>query len=383
MFIGLMGTHTEKAPYKRSSNPNAYEPMSLYLNLLSLPYTIVAEDKIATKEDQNFEFRFCTKEWADSTLARNVIAEDGTVCGKEAMFWMKVGQVLDWDEEPEFDRVTDGFRDQCQNDAQKAAFANQKRFINWGLKTLHKRIHEDELINYFEVAKHDLEDILKIFVRVNSGGTVLSKMDLLFSTIVATWEDGREKIEELLKTINKGDLFNFGNEYLMRCCLVLSDGPVVFKVNSFKSENVERIRVEWPKIAAAVMKTVELLYEFGFSGSVLTSQNATIIIAYYLYKGGDQSQQSKEGIRKYLIHALLNGIYGSAQEQVISKLQNAFRDEVPTETDGIIYLGRHRSFSFEEVLKIELPQQKSLAVTDADIERFLQSSKGPSSFFVL
>jgi uncharacterized protein with ParB-like and HNH nuclease domain len=384
MYIGLMGIHTEKARYKRSSNPNAYEKMCLYLNLLSLPYTIDEEDKIATLEDHNFEFRFWTEEGAASSVTRRAVAEDGTALGDEAMFWMKVGQVLAWDEEPETDRLIGGFRDQCRTDEQKAAMSQQQRFIKRGLDTLHKRIQEDELINYFDVAKDDLEDILKIFVRVNSGGTILSKTDLLFSTIVATWDDGREQIEKLLKTVNeKGDGFNFGNEYLMRCCLVLSDGPVIYKVKSFKSENVQRIRDEWPEIAEAVSKTVDLLVEFGFSGSVLTSQNATIIIAYYLYKGGDQGKESKESIRKYLIHALLNGIYGSSQEQLITTLRNAFREEARTEAGEIAYRGRYSSFSFEEVLKIELPQKKSLAVTDADIERFLQSTKGPSSFFVL
>lgn len=384
IYIGLMGTHTEKAPYKRSSNPNAYEKTCLYLNLLSLPYTIDAEDKIATLEDQNFEFRFWTEEGAASTVTRKVVAEDGTAPRDEAAFWMKVGQVLSWNEEPEFDRLIDRFRKQCRTDEQKAKLSQQQRQVKRGLDTLHKRIHTDELINYFEIAKDDLEDILKIFVRVNSGGTVLSKADLLFSTIVATWEDGREQIENLLKTINdKGDKFTFGNEYLMRCCLVLSDGPVVYKVKSFKAENVQRIRDEWPKIAEAVKKTVDLLVEFGFSGSILTSQNATIIIAYYLYTGGDQSKVSKDGIRKYLIHALLNGVYSSAQEQLIATLRNVFREEVKTETGGIAYRGRHRSFSFEEVLKIKMPQQKSLAVTEADIERFLQGTKGPSSFFVL
>jgi len=386
MYIGLMGTHTEKAPYKRSSNPNAYEKMSLYLNILSLPYTIDSEDKIATLEGQNFEFRFLTEAGAMSGVTRKVVADEGTAPRDEAMFWMKVGQVLSWDEEPEFDRLIDGFREQSPTDEQKAEFLlpQRQRLIKRCLDTLHKRIQIDELINYFEVAKDDLEDILKIFVRVNSGGTVLSKTDLLFSTIVATWDNGRELIETLLKTINDmGDKFNFGNEYLMRCCLVLSDGPVVYKVNSFKAENVQRIRDEWPKIAEAVTKTVNLLVEFGFSDGVLTSQNATIIIAYYLYKGGDQSKASKDGIRKYLIHALLNGIYGSAQEQVISTLRKAIREESEEQTGGTGHLGRHSGFSFERILKIELPQQKSLAVTEEDIERFLQSTKGPSSFFVL
>jgi uncharacterized protein with ParB-like and HNH nuclease domain len=382
MYIGLMGTHTEKAPYKRSSNPNAYEKMSLYLNILSLPYFIDAEDKIATLEEQNFEFRFLTEAGAMSGITRKVVAPEGTAPRDEAMFWIKVGQVLSWDEEPEFDRLIGSFRDQSVTPQQKAALSQplQQRLIKRGLDTLHKRIQEDELINYFEVAKDDLEDILKIFVRVNSGGTVLSKTDLLFSTIVATWDNGRELIETLLKTINEmGDRFNFGNEFLMRCCLVLSDGPVVYKVNSFKAENVQRIRDEWPKIAEAVTKTVELLVEFGFSGTVLTSQNATIVIAYYLYKGGDQSTASKDGMRKYLIHALLNGIYGSGQEQIISNLRKSIREEAEVGAGAPASSG----FSFEKILKVELPQQKSLSVTEGDIERFLQSTKGPSSFFVL
>jgi len=384
MYIGLMGTHTEKTPYARKSNPNAYEKTYLYLNLLSLPYTIDEEDRITTIEEQNFEFRFLTKDGAASNVMRKAGGEDGAAPRDEAMFWMKVGQVLSWGKEPEFDRIVDRFGAQCHNKVQEMAIDKKRRLIRRGLVTLHKRIWEDELINYFEVAKDDLEDILKIFVRVNSGGTILNKTDLLFSTIVATWNDGREQIENLLKSINKkGDKFNFGNEYLMRCCLVLSDGPVVYKVISFKSENVQRIQDEWPKIAEAVTQTVDLLVEFGFSDSVLTSQNATIIIAYYLYKGGDQSRESKDGIRKYLIHALLNGIYGSSQEQLIATFRSSFREEVKSEVGGISYRGRHRSFSFQEVLKIDLPQQKSLAVTESDIERFLQSTKGPSSFFIL
>ena len=383
MYIGLMGTHTEKAPYKRSSNPDAYEKMALYLNLFSLPYEIDKDDKLITIEDQNFEFKFLTEEKATSIETRKVKNEDGTV-KDEPMLWMKVGKVLSWDEEPEFDQIIDNLLQKCPTNIHKRSLIDQKRLIKKGLDTLHKRIYHDEIINYFEVAKDDLEDILKIFVRVNSGGTVLSKTDLLFSTIVATWDEGRENIENLLKKINaKGDGFSFNNEYLMRCCLVLSDGPVLYKVNSFKSENVEKIRNEWPKIAKAVEDTVDLLFAFGFNGSVLTSQNATILIAYYLYKGGDQSPNSKANMRKYLLHALLKQIFSSSQDQLITVQRNAFRQEIKSESGDISYIASYKAFSFDEVLKIDLPQQKSLKVTEEDIERFLQYKKGASSFFVL
>lgn len=384
LYIGLMGTHTEKAPYKRTSNQSAYEKMSLYLNLLSLPYQVDDEDNVVSIEEQNFEFRFLSEESAKGSVSRRIEASDSSSEVEEPMYWMKVGQVLSWKNEPEFDRIVDELQKTSLTDLQRQAFESNKRFIRRGLDILHTRIHRDELVNYFEVAKDDLEDILKIFVRVNSGGTVLSKTDLLFSTIVATWDDGRDQIEGLLKSINaKGDGFNFGNEYLMRCCLVLTDGPVIYKVNSFKSENVTKIRTEWPQIASAVEKTVDLLTEFGFSGSTLTSQNATLILAYYIFKGGDLSKESKSGMRKYLVHSLLNGIYGSSQDQLISDLRGAFRVAVEADGKGASFVGRFRQFSFADVLKIRLPQQKSLAVTEEDIERFLNVKKSATSFWIL
>lgn len=383
MYLGLMGTHTEKEPYKRWWNPDAYKKTILHINLLSLPYDLDENDRIVAREDENFEFRFLPQDPAKMT-ERRIYKDDTFKTVLEPVFWMKVGDVLAWDEEPEFDRLVDKFHANCHTDLQRESITHNRRFIKRCLETLHKRIVTEELINYFEVAKDDLEDILKIFVRVNSGGTVLSKTDLLFSTIVATWDDGREQIEGLLKIINeKGNGFNFGNEYLMRCCLVLCDAPVTYKVNSFKSENVQHIRDEWPNISDAVAKTVDLLVSFGFDGGLLTSQNATIIIAYYIYKGGALDDESKRGMRSYLLHALLNTIYGSSQDQLIATLRNGFRIEEKAGNGEKYYKKRFSNFMFDEVLKIQLPQQKSLAVTEGDLDRFLDSGKGPSAFFLL
>jgi hypothetical protein len=141
---------------------------------------------------------------------------------------------------------------------------------------------------------HEDEDVKALVVRVNSGGTILSKSDLLFSTIVANWLEGRQEIEELLKTINKeGDGFSFDNDFIMRSCLVLTDCPVLFKVRSFKRENINRIKDQWKDIKTSIIKTVDLLVEFGFNSENLTSQNAVIPIAYYFMKGGNDRKDSK------------------------------------------------------------------------------------------
>ncbi len=389
LYIGLQGTHTEKQPRKHYNNEDAYKKTRLYLNLLSLPYTINEQNKIIFNEEANFEFRFLTEEDSKNWIKRKIKQTDddgNTTIKEDLMYWFKVGDVLNWPEDPEFNIYIDEFIDKCIDEKQKKAIENSKRFIDKTITTLYNKVtsEENKLINYFEITKDDLEDILKIFVRVNSGGTALSKTDLLFSTIVATWDDGRDKIEELLKTINqKGDKFTFGNEFLMRCCLVLTDSSVLFKVKSFKSENVQKIKDDWKNLASAITKTVDLLVAFGFNGTLLTSQNSIIIIAYYIYKGGLLNDTIKAEIKQYLIHALLKGVYGASQDQLITKLREALRSVEKDESGKETYKLSANTFSFKTLLELELPSNKTFYISDKDLERFLSYKKGTSSFLVL
>lgn len=379
MYLGLQGTHRERLKYHRSLEDYAYPETALYLNLLTLPYYINKEGDIDVKQETDFEFKFLTQDDAKHIKSKN---EEG-VWNKS--FWFKVGNVLRWSDDPEIDEIYETLKIACIHENQTIAFDTKKRFIKKGLRDLHKRICEEQLINYFKVTKDDLDDILKIFIRVNSGGTILSKTDLLFSTIVATWEDGRDEIEAFLKDLNsKGDGFSFNNDFLMRSCLVLSDLPVLFKVNSFKSKNVQLVKDNWDKIKSALIKTVDLLESFGFNGSVLTSQNAVIVIAYHFMKGGDSSETSKLGIRKYLLYALLRNVYGGQGDQVISSFRNALRTEIPNEdSKEKTYQLKQNTFPFDDFLTLKLPANKTLKITEEDIEEFLNYRKGANSFFVL
>jgi len=385
MYIGLQGTHTEREKGRHYSNQNAYKKTELYLNLLSLPFKVSSEDTLEFLEDQNFEFRFLSEHESKSWIFRTSkkIDENGNeITQEEYMFWFKVGKVLSWNEDPEYDQIFEKL--ETFNENQLKSIIENKRFIKRAFETLNNRIKKDKLINYFEVNKKDLEDILKIFVRVNTGGILLNRTDLLFSTIVATWENGREEIENLLKEINsKGDRFSFSNEYLMRACLVLTDSPVLFKVNSFKTENVQKIKNEWKNIASAIRKTVDLLVEFGFSDSFLTSQNSTIIISYYIYKGGILNDATKFEIKKYLVHALLTGIYGGSQDQLITSLRNYLRVIDQKEGEKENYKLKNISFSFDDLLKLELPSRKSIYIEENEIDNFFNYRKGSGSFLVL
>src|SRR6185312_14537291 len=72
IYIGLMGTHCERARYKRRSSDSAYQKAKLYLNLLSLPYHVGGDNRIEEREDQNFEFRFLTEDAANRVVSRRI-----------------------------------------------------------------------------------------------------------------------------------------------------------------------------------------------------------------------------------------------------------------------------------------------------------------------
>jgi len=359
IYISLQGTYAYKKRYARWESVDAFPKRRFCLNILKEP---------VEKEGENFvyEFKFLTSEEAKQVDRERL--------------WFLVKEVLTWGKDPEIDDYYDRLLEQKDvSDDVKEIIKERRKPIKKTLRILHQRLVLEELINYYKIEEQDLDDILDIFVRVNSGGNILSKSDLLFSTIVANWEQGREKIETLLEQINrKGDGFWFDNDFIMRSCLVLTDCPVLFKVNSFKKENIEKIKSEWENIKSAINKTVDLLVDFGFNGDNLTSQNAVIPIMYYFVKGGNDYPTTKTEIRKYLIHALLTKTYGGQGDRVLSGIRESLRKkEVDT------YILKQADFSFSQLLDAKLPGKRSLKITDEAIEEILDYKKGSYTFMVL
>jgi len=349
MYIALQGMYAYKKPYVRRDHPNAYPERKFFLNLLKEP-------EMKDGDDFWYDFQFLT--------------EDESKQIDENQLWFPVGKVLLWGKDPEIDEYYDDLLLRSSIiDENKEVIKAKRKLIKQSLRILHQRIVLEKLISYFNVDKEDLEEILDIFVRVNSGGTILTKSDLLFSTIVSYWEDGRREIENLILEINKkGEGFRFDNDFIMRACLVLTDCPVLFKVKSFKKENIEKIRDNWKKAKKSIINTVDLLTEFGFNQDNLTSLNAVIPILYY-----DMNimnvRNVKKDVRKYLIHALLNKIYGSQGDRVLSN----FRESLIS----------YKSFSFNDLTKIKLPSNKTLKINEHNLDAILEYKKGPYTFMVL
>ncbi|GAA8635225.1 hypothetical protein oki200_12750 [Helicobacter pylori] len=153
LYIGLKGTRTLKKRGARNDNPNAYEEKRLYLNLKHQPNMDNPED--------NYQFEFHAKAPEND----------------ENHFWFKVGDIL------ELESVWNYAKDH----------GIEGNALNL-LEKLKDIFHTKQLISFFEEKEKNLNKVLNIFIRVNSGGVKLSYSDLLMSILTASFSsDIREK----------------------------------------------------------------------------------------------------------------------------------------------------------------------------------------------
>ncbi len=292
LYIALKGTLSRKRPRNWWKCDGNFPEKELYMNL-----SIDLSQKISD-DDETKRFKFLTAEEA----------------AKEPDKWFKVKDVFRRDDPDSFLAL---MRDTYKNER---AEQNALRLYNV------VRNKEEGPLSFYEIEEADYDDVLNIFVRINSSGKPLSKTDLLFSTIVSAWKGGREEIESLISSMNRGARnFSFDTDFVMRACLTLIDGPINLKVNSFKKANVERIRDNWEGIKNALLQTSEFLRRVGFANGAIASYNALIPIAYYLYKGGVLSDGNIKGFKLYFIIAQVKNLFGFAANSALSETRKALQ----------------------------------------------------------
>ncbi len=340
LYIALQGSMSRKLPMKRWTNDDAFPKKELYFNLHS--------EKQTEDDEVTYEFAFLT--------AAEAAAPKGN------KLWYKVKDIIQYKSQTE---VT--------VNAVMANNLNTDTVAMENILLLHERIVLNESINYFEVETESIDDVLDIFVRVNSGGTVLSKSDLLFSTVVSHWDKARDEIDNLLVSINRcGDGYRFSNDFIMRTCLYLLDLPISLKVETFKKDSVLLIKKEWANIRQAVKDTVELLREFGFYYENIISYVAIIPVVYYHFHGGKFHDASKPELRKYLVMAQLKQIFGASTTSALVSI----RDELAKE--------KGKPFTLSSLQGIRFAGDRNLRYTEEEIDALFDSLEiGAYTFMVL
>ena len=310
--IGLRGSYAWKLPYHQARFDHAWPKRKLYLNLKR-----PTAKKINVEDKYDFRFLTLTAEQATEQNRRN-----------DQEHWFHPSGILPW---KDLTAVMEYIHQHSLWESRHSIEC---------LSRLFSVIHQDRLINYYEETEQDIEKVLNIFIRVNSGGTVLSYSDLLLSMATAafTTVDAREEVHGCVDELNKVRRgFAFNKDLVLKSCLVLAGVPGIgFKVRNFTADNMARIESEWSKIRSALRTAAILLSRMGYDSHTLTANSVLIPIAHYVYRRGlTEHHIRKSGfdadasaIRLWTRRALLKrGTFGAGLDTTLRKARETIDKE--------------------------------------------------------
>ncbi len=166
----------------------------------------------------------------------------------------------------------------------------------------------------------DIDTVVDIFNRVNSGGTKLSKGDLALAKICASWPEGREEMKALLKKWDKVG-FYFQLDWLLRCTNTVLTGKALF--SALKDIDTQTVQKGLKQSEKSINWLLNLIASrLGLDHNrVLGSRYSFPLLTRYLVQRGGHINDYKERdkLLYWYIHTFLWGRYASAVESTLTK----------------------------------------------------------------
>jgi uncharacterized protein with ParB-like and HNH nuclease domain len=202
------------------------------------------------------------------------------------------------------------------------------------------------------------DDIVEIFIRANSGGTILNKSDLMFSLLVSSWDEAEDNMIDLLDSVNKTG-YKFSRDFVLKTCLVLLKKGARYNVDKFREEGTrESILDNWDNISKSIRKVKDYIYGSTFlkSDKNIPSYLSLIPLIYFNYHYGNKWENHIEEYHKYLIRTSLAGVFGGTPDNLLDRLIkqiNSDEDFILNEIFGVIKeANRNLEITKETILNI-------------------------------
>lgn len=319
LLIGLRGTFSIRKKHTHRSNPDNWERQQLYLDLLKDP-----DD--ADEDDEDSE----------RSIAYGLKFHSLPPRSSHRHLWIRLSTILNHVSEDQLAELERKVLRELHRDATP----RETDIVLRNLRRLHAVVWGEELLNYFTETNQSPDRVLEIFVRSNSSGSPLRKPDFMMSLITSRWEHGaaREEVMTFANFLSNGLTLpnKVGIEFMMKACLTLCDYDVKFNVANFTADAIRTIERSWPEIKSALERTFRLINSFGIDEGTLTSRNAVLPIAYYLYRNPDVTFRSTSAfeahnsaaIQHWLVQSLLVGAFAGASDNTIAKARATIRQSL-------------------------------------------------------
>ncbi|NHA81462.1 DUF262 domain-containing protein [Helicobacter pylori] len=194
------------------------------------------------------------------------------------------------------------------------------------LETLNKAFHDKQLISFFEETEKNLNKVLNIFIRVNSGGVKLNYSDLLMSILTASFSsDIRKKMNELVDALKDKGFSNMGQDQVLKTCLLLIGKDTTFELKNFNKKNIKEIEGNWEKITDSIYNAAELLKTFGYAG-YLGSAYILSSLAYFYFLKSKMNENDKEQALKFVRNAQITSYFTPSTDTKLSAIAHSIKE---------------------------------------------------------
>jgi len=305
LWISLYGSYT----LEKGKNE-----MYLYLNLDAPNNTNDSEEDSINSTDSFYNFKFMP-EYKYRTCIAN------------GEHWIRVSEAY-----------TQNFN------AISYILSNQLVENEFAKETLEKLLgvfKDENIINAYEIQGKDLDHVLNIFVRTNSGGKPLSKGDLLLSVITVNWAgsnnvNAREYVQDIVNKVAKYG-YKVDKDWVLSCILYILNKDIKLTVSNFDQSTANEIFNAKDDIANSIEVVCKLLNRYGILERGLTSKLALLPIVYHIFKFklsayvsknyvNGQKQSVDTGLfadmRTWLFRAISTSFFTSGTNEKLKKIQN-------------------------------------------------------------
>src|SRR5690554_475927 len=364
LYIGLCGTYAYKKPrvwWPSTRDDKVLPPRKLYLDLKA---------PLESEDDESlmyYNFRFLTdRQYKDSLVAET-----------PAHHWLCMHEILRY---PHHESSDDVLLEVVMPELERRGLSTNT-FARKTLLKVYDVIRSQRIIHYFNENSQQIDHVLDVFIRTNSGGTKLDFSDLLMSIAVAHWDgDFRKELDDLTQHIHQNTEMGFyiERDWLLKTCLMLTEADVRFKVRNFKGEQVARIQQEWPEIKECITETFRLVRRFGITPQSLTSRNAVIPICDYLYKKCSSGEplfrkinnlakchEQRAVISQWFYMALLKGVFGGQADSILSSMRDVLVKHLTDDT-----------FPLPAIIERYKATNKDLRFDEETLDKLLETQHG-------
>ena len=314
LYIGLCGVYRKRIKGKNKNKDESYINKKLCIDILSK----------VEREDDKYHFDF--RKYDDFI---KIIENEGK---KE--LWIPVSEVYD----PNFDNAT--YIENLEKKFPEISPSDIRVPARKMLDTLHTAIFKEINIYYFEAKNQSLNEIVDIFVRVNSGGEKLKPSDLMLSIATGIMgEDIYVKMNEAIDLIKSSvkdpeKAIKVDKELIMTAGLLFTGSKSVslLKEDNYSRERLKKIMDSWDKIIDSICNASSYLEKSRFDGKNLTSKNLILPIAYYFYvhnlddghfdKGDTRATKDRIFIRQWLLRAMIKSIFSDGIGSTLLYIRN-------------------------------------------------------------